>query len=682
MPRSAPNLLIHETSPYLRQHAHNPVDWHPWGAEALEKARAEDKPIFLSIGYAACHWCHVMERESFEDEDTARLLNAGFIPVKVDREERPDLDAIYMSAVVVLTGRGGWPMSVFLTPDGKPFYGGTYFPNDRRYGMPPFRDVLRAVTEAWEKRKGEVQESGDRITRVILENFRTPEASAGLRADLPGQALRVIQETFEGTWGGFGNAPKFPQPLALEFLMRAHARTGDAGILAAITRTLDTMARGGLFDHIGGGFHRYCVDESWRVPHFEKMLYDNAQLARTYLHAWRITGKELYRSVVLRTLDYILREMTHGSGGFFSSQDADSDGNEGTFYIWSLEEVRNALGKDGILFADAYGMSPGGNFEGKNVLYAAGETAELAERHRLSPEEVEARLEGGRRKLFGIREKRGRPARDEKVITGWNALALAAFAEAASTLSRSDYLEAAERNGAFLLRELRGPGGRILRSWKEGRARLNGYLEDYATLAHGLLALYRTTFDSGWFVAARELGDAILLRFSDPDGGFFDTSDDHEKLLFRPKNLSDNATPSGSAMAAAVLLELEVYTGEPRYGEAAESALSAVQDRVSRSPHMFAHWLCAMEFALGPRCEVAVVGEGGGAAELIAVARSGFRPYMVLAAGKEDRESPVPLLRGRAAVKGRAAAYVCRNGTCAPPATGPEELEKLIRRGW
>ncbi|MDA8122873.1 MAG: DUF255 domain-containing protein, partial [Deltaproteobacteria bacterium] len=291
MPRSAPNLLIHETSPYLRQHAHNPVDWHPWGAEALEKARAEDKPIFLSIGYAACHWCHVMERESFEDEDTARLLNAGFIPVKVDREERPDLDAIYMSAVVALTGRGGWPMSVFLTPDGKPFYGGTYFPNDRRYGMPPFRDVLRAVTEAWEKRKGEVQESGDRITRVILENFRTPEASAGLRADLPGQALRVIQETFEGTWGGFGNAPKFPQPLALEFLMRAHARTGDAGILAAITRTLDTMARGGLFDHIGGGFHRYCVDESWRVPHFEKMLYDNAQLARTYLHAWRITGK-------------------------------------------------------------------------------------------------------------------------------------------------------------------------------------------------------------------------------------------------------------------------------------------------------------------------------------------------------------------------------------------------------
>jgi uncharacterized protein YyaL (SSP411 family) len=383
--------------------------------------------------------------------------------------------------------------------------------------------------------------------------------------------------------------------MVLEFLLRAHARTGDPGILAEVTRTLDAMARGGLFDHLGGGFHRYCVDEAWRIPHFEKMLYDNAQLARTYLHAWQVTGKGLYRRVVERTLDYVLRELTHPAGGFFSSQDADSDGHEGTYYIWSLEEMRDALGDDGMLFADAYGMRLGGNFEGRNVLHEARETGELAQRHRLSPEEVEDRLERGRRKLIEIREKRVRPARDEKVITAWNGLALAAFAEAARALGRDDYLEAARRNGALLLRDLRGPDGRVLRSWKEGRARLNGYLEDYATLAHGLLALYRTTSDPRWYAAARELGDAILSRFSDPAGGFFDTSDDHEKLLLRPKDLSDNATPSGGSVAAAVLLELAACTGEPGYREAAERALRVVQERASGSPHMFAHWLCVLE---------------------------------------------------------------------------------------
>jgi len=595
MARSAPNLLILESSPYLRQHAYNPVDWHPWGPEALEMARAQDKPIFLSIGYSACHWCHVMERESFEDEEIAKILNQKFIPVKVDREERPDLDAIYMSAVVALTGRGGWPMSVFLTPDGKPFYGGTYFPNDRRYGMPSFPDVLRAVADAWKKRKEEVRERGVRVTTVIRENFRTRESSPGLRPDLLGQAVRIFRESFDGTWGGFGKAPKFPQPIALEFLMRAHARTKDARILAVINGTLDAMARGGLFDHLGGGFHRYCVDDAWRVPHFEKMLYDNALLARSYLHAWKITGKRVFLGVVEQTLDYILREMTHPAGGFFSSQDADSEGHEGTFYLWSLEEVRNALGDDWDLFADAYGVSPGGSFEGRNVLYESRAAKELAERHRLSSGEVEARLAEGRRKLFDVREKRGRPARDEKVITGWNALALGAFAEAARALCRSDYRVAAEKNAVFLLRELRGPGCRILRSWKDGRARLNGYLEDYANLANALLILYRATFDIEWFSAARQLGEAILSRFSDPDGGFFDTSDDHESLLLRPKELSDNPTPSGGAMAATVLLKLGSYTGEHRYRDAAERALISVQGRASASPLMFSQWLCAME---------------------------------------------------------------------------------------
>ncbi|MEK6779622.1 MAG: thioredoxin domain-containing protein [Candidatus Deferrimicrobiota bacterium] len=680
MRRSEPNRLIHETSPYLRQHAYNPVDWYPWGAEALEKARVEGKPVFASIGYAACHWCHVMERESFEDEDTARFLNTHFVPVKVDREERPDLDGIYMGAVVAMTGRGGWPMSVFLTPDGKPFYGGTYFPDVPKFGMPSFNEVLRAVAEVWRNRRGWVLECGSRITESIRENSRASVGPPAMDSRFLAQALRGLQETFDPARGGFGGAPKFPQPMPLEFLMRAHARTGDSGILAMIARTLDAMARGGLFDHLGGGFHRYCVDESWRIPHFEKMLYDNAQLARTYLHAWQITGNGLYRGIAERTLDYVLREMTHPAGGFFSSQDADSEGREGRFYVWSIEEVRAALGHDGMLFADAYGMSPGGNFEGKNVLLAACGTEELARRHGLPPEEVGARLEENRRKLLEVRERRERPARDEKILAGWNGLMLASFAEAARAWNRTDYRKAAEKNAAFLLRNLRGPDGRVLRSWKEGEARLNGYLEDYANLAHGLLALYQTTFDTGCFVAARELADTILSRFSDPSGGFFDTSDDHEELICRPKDLADNAIPSGSAMAATVLLELGAYTGEKRYAEEAEQALCAVLDRASGFPSMHAQWLCALEFGLGPRREVAILGEGQDAADLISVARSGFLPDQVVAAGKADRESPVPLLRGHAPVEGRASAYVCRNQACEQPVNEPEALARLLRR--
>ncbi len=590
-----PNLLIHESSPYLMQHAYNPVDWHPWGEEALEKARSGDRPIFLSIGYAACHWCHVMERESFEDEETARLLNEKFVPVKVDREERPDLDAIYMSAVVALTGSGGWPMSVFLTPDGKPFFGGTYFPGDRRYGTPSFKEVLRAVADAWEKRREEMRSRGERLAIVIGEKYRAPAPSKGSRAEVLDLAVRDFRESFDVLHGGFGKAPKFPQPMSLEFLMRAHARTGDPAILAMVDRTLEAMARGGLFDHIGGGFHRYCVDEAWRIPHFEKMLYDNAQLASAYLRAWSVTGKERYRQVAGRTLDYLLREMTDPSGGFFSSQDADTEGYEGRFYVWSLVEVRAALGEDGILFSEAYGMIPGGNFEGRNVLYEARGAGELAKRHSLSPREVEERLERARGKLFEIRERRRRPEGNGMAIAGWNALALAAFAEGARVLSRSDYLEAAERNAGFLLRDLRAPGGRILRSWKGGRKGGTGFLEDYANLAFGLLALRRTTLDPRWLAAAREIGDAILDRFSDPDGGFFDTSDDHEELLIRPRETADNATPSGGAMAATVLLELAGETGESRYREAAERALDAVLGRAAESPRAYARWLCAME---------------------------------------------------------------------------------------
>ena len=665
------NRLANETSPYLLQHTDNPVDWYPWGAEALQKARDEDKPIFLSIGYSACHWCHVMAHESFEDEDVAALMNAHFVNVKVDREERPDLDRIYMGAVQALTGRGGWPMSVFLTPEGEPFYGGTYFPPAPRYGMPSFRDVLMAVVDAWRKRRDQLVEGGQQLVAAIQNHSVLPGDAVG--GDLKGETLDAavmdLWGQFDAAHGGWGGAPKFPQPMALECLLRVHHGTGDTRALHMVTQTLDAMARGGMYDQIGGGFHRYSVDDHWLVPHFEKMLYDNAQLARVYLHAWQVTGEPLYRTIVEETLDYVVREMFSPEGGFYSTQDADSEGEEGKFFVWTPDEIRDVLGDQAARFVAAYGVTGRGNFEGKNILELMG-----------SLEERDA-LVDARRRLFEVRERRVHPGRDDKVLTSWNGLMLAAFAEAARVLEREDYLEVAERNAEFLLCELGTPEGRLHHTWKDGVAKVNGYLEDYTHLIEGLLELYQTTFDARWYEAAHELAEAMIEHFHAPGGGFYDTSDDHETLIVRPRELQDNAVPSGNAMAALVLLRLAGLALDPHYLEIAHSMLGGVQNLLARYPLGFAQWLIALDYALAGSRDVALVGEPGArdTDALVEATFRGYRPHQVVALGTAEGAPPaVPLLEGRKRVDGRATAYVCVEFACQAPVTEPEALRAKL----
>jgi uncharacterized protein YyaL (SSP411 family) len=737
------NRLANETSPYLLQHADNPVDWYPWGEEALQKAEAEDKPIFLSIGYSACHWCHVMAHESFEDEATAAILNAHFVSVKVDREERPDLDRIYMSAVQALTGRGGWPMSVFLTPDGWPFYGGTYFPPVPRYGMPSFADVLVAVADAWRDRRQELIEGSENLVASIEQQMASIEQQMasieqqmasieqqmatgkdGKRKDVKRETLDAalnaafekILQSFDGDHGGWGGGPKFPQPMALEFLLRYHHTTGDERALGMVTQTLDAMARGGMYDQIGGGFHRYSVDDRWLVPHFEKMLYDNAQLARVYLHAWQVTGNEFFRTITEEILDYVVREMTYvgagandqqlrlrpqlpsnaiGVAGFYSTQDADSEGVEGKFFVWTPDEIREVLGEEANVFMAAYGVQPGGNastgstrsastgsahgFEGKNILEFVGTMDQR-------PALAEAR-----RKLFAAREKRVHPGRDEKVLTSWNGLMLAAFAEAARVLDRDDgsraltasYRQVAERNAEFLLRELRQENGRLLRTWKAGEAKLNGYLEDYAYLIEGLLELYQTAFEPRWFVAAQELAETMITHFQAPNGGFFDTSDDHESLITRPRDLQDNATPSGNAMATAVLLKLAGFTNEWRYVDLAHQAVAQMQGMMAQYPLGFGQWLQALSYTLSKPREIAIVGDPNAAdtRALLGVVHSGYRPFQVVALGAPSTQFPaVLLLQDRGLVDGHAAAYVCRDFSCQAPISEPEGLQAQLER--
>ncbi len=676
-----PNRLIQETSPYLLEHAHNPVEWYPWGSAALEKARAEDKPIFLSIGYAACHWCHVMARESFEDAATAALLNESFVAIKVDREERPDLDSIYMNAVVAMTGQGGWPMSVFLTPEGVPFYGGTYFPDTRRHGLPAFREVLLSLAQAWKNQRAEVLRGSARL-RQYLEAGDLPsnlKADAPLDPNILREATDKIYSQFDWENGGWGDAPKFPQPMTIEFLIRRHVATRDELVLKMITRTLDKMTRGGIYDQLGGGFHRYATDAVWGTPHFERMTYDNAQLARVYLHAWQMTRHDSYRRTAEETLDYVAREMTHARGGFFSSSDADSEGHEGKFFVWTRDEIRAALGDDAQMFMDAYGVTAQGNFEGKNILQVARDFDVIAAMYHLDKSRVERRLDAARRELFIAREQRVKPARDEKVLTSWNGLMLAAFAEAARALGRDDYRALAERNADFILTELRDNNGRLQRSWKDGTVRIGGFLEDYANLIEGLLALYQTTFDERWFIAARELADTMLVLFSDPRGGFYDTSRAAEKLVTRPKDVQDNAVPSGNAMAATVLLKLGAYTGERGYTEAAERALQLVQHALAVAPTGFAQWLCALDFALGKPKEIAMVGDPQGARELLKVVSREYHPNQVVAYAIEGDASAIPLLHTRVSLKNRATAYVCQSFTCQMPVTEPADLAALLR---
>ncbi|HRO92169.1 MAG TPA: thioredoxin domain-containing protein, partial [Promineifilum sp.] len=626
------------------------------------------------------HWCHVMAHESFENPATAELMNRYYVNIKVDREERPDLDSIYMSAVQALTGQGGWPMTVFLTPDGRPFYGGTYYPPVPRHGMPAFPQLLVALAEAWADKREEIERSAGEITTHLSQIAMAGGGDEGvLTTDLFDQALNGLLRTYDNKLGGFGHAPKFPPSMTLEFLLRMHVQRGDAMALRMAEHTLEMMARGGIYDQLGGGFARYSTDDRWLVPHFEKMLYDNALLARVYLHAWQLTGKPLYRRVVEETLDFVVRELRHEEGGFYSSYDADSEGEEGKFYVWSAEEIHTALGSDAELFMAYYDVSNAGNWEGHNILNIRRDPAEVAAAFGLDATAMEQTLTTARQTLYDIRARRVWPGLDDKVLTAWNGLMLAAFAEAGRALSRLDYTDIATQNAEFLYTNLRQTDGRLLRSWRAGtRARYNAYLEDYAFLADGLLALYQTTFEPRWFLWARELAEWMLTHFQDSAGGFFDTSDDHETLLHRPRDVQDNATPSGNSMAAHVLLALSLYTGEGRYWDTAESMVAALAEPMMRYPGAFSHWLCAAALIMAEPREVAIVGDPAAAdtRELLDVLQSRYRPALVAAVGPS--EPVVPLLAGRPQLNGRATAYVCRRFVCLNPVTQPEALAEQL----
>jgi uncharacterized protein YyaL (SSP411 family) len=673
--RRGTNRLANETSPYLLQHAHNPVDWYPWGDEALEKARREDKPILLSIGYAACHWCHVMERESFEDPETAALMNRHFVPVKVDREERPDLDSVYMEAVQAMTGHGGWPMTVFLTPEGEPFFGGTYFPDEDRHGMPAFRRVLTAVAEAWRERRGEIDEQGRRLARAIGRSSSLGPSADPLSEDVLRAAFATLVRGFDRQWGGLAGAPKFPQPMMLEFLLRCHVR-GMPEAAELVRITLDRMASGGVYDQVGGGFHRYSVDERWHVPHFEKMLYDNAQLALLYAEAWQLMDRPLYRRVAAQTFDYLLREMRPPEGGFFSSQDADSEGVEGRFFAWSHEDLVDAAGE---AVAAYFGSLPGGNWEGTNVLWTPFPPATAAAEYGLSEDDLSRRVERARQELFRRREGRVRPATDDKVLASWNGLAIGALARGGRILDRPRYVEAAESAAGFVLDNLRREDGRLLRSWRDDRRGGPAFADDHALLAFGLLELSEATLDTRWLSEARAIADDLVRLFHDSErGGFFQTGSDAEPLVIRPKEVLDNALPSGNSAAADVLLRLSLLYGDADLERAALSALRLVRDAMARAPSAFGRALCALDLYVGPSRELALVGDRSGIRKLARVAWSRFLPNVVMAAGESG--SDIPVLKDRTPQDGKAAAYVCERFVCRRPVTEPDELAAQLER--
>jgi uncharacterized protein YyaL (SSP411 family) len=653
-----PNRLEAETSPYLRQHKDNPVDWYAWGEEALTRSREDDRPLLVSIGYSACHWCHVMAHESFEDEAIAALMNEHFVCVKVDREERPDVDAVCMEACQALTGHGGWPLNAFLTPEGVPFYAGTYFPPEQRHGMPSWRMVLDAISNAWSERRDDVRRQGAQIVQALGATARLEPSPEPITDELLRDSVVALEGMYDPVNGGFGGAPKFPQAPVIELLL---AR-GEREMALA---TLRAMARGGIYDQIGGGFARYAVDATWTVPHFEKMLYDNALLARAYLHGWQVSGTDRFRDVCIETLDWALREMQHPEGGFYCALDADSEGVEGKFYAWTLAELRSVLG-DGELADEAvayFGATERGNFErGLNVLEARGP-------------EPETRNEI-RRRLLEARSRRVRPGLDDKCLTAWNALMISTLAEAGAVLGRSDYLEAAVRSATFVMVDLGGADGRLLRTWKDGRARIPAYLEDHAFLVQALIDLYEATGDPRWYGEAVAVADTMIERFADPEhGGFFTTASDQATLAARRKDLDDSPIPSGNSAAAFGLLRLALLSGEGRYEEYALGVLRLLFPLGVRHPLGFGHLLAAADFYVAPVKEVAIVGPRDEADALVRVVRDAYRPHLVLATGPSDG---VPLLDGRGTVDGHAAAYVCEHFVCQAPVTTVAELAAAL----
>jgi uncharacterized protein len=649
-----PNHLAGQSSPYLRQHQDNPVDWYPWGEEALTRAREEDRALLVSIGYSACHWCHVMERESFEDPEVAALMNERFVCMKVDREERPDVDAICMDACQAMTGHGGWPLNAFLTPELVPFYAGTYFPPEQRQGLPSWRMVLLAVADAWESRREEIRQQGSQVVQSLGATSRLEPSPDPIRDELLQGAVSALHQSYDAAHGGFGGAPKFPPASTIEFLLARGEREMSLA-------TLGHMARGGIYDHVGGGFARYAVDATWTVPHFEKMLYDNALLARAYLHGWLVSGEDRFRRVCCETLDWALREMRGTEGGFCSALDADSEGVEGKFYVWTTAELREALGELGQDAISYFGATERGNFEhGLNVLEGRGPEPE--------------RLPEIRCKLYGARAERARPGLDDKRLTSWNALMISALAEAGAVLERRDYLDAAVACASFLLSEVRDDDGRLLRTWKEGKGRIDAYLEDHAFLLEALITLYEATFERHWYTEAVMLADVLIDRFEDSErGGFFTTAEDQRQLPARRKDLEDSPIPSGNSAAAVGLLRLSLLSGEGRYERHALGVLRLLYPLASRHPHGFGHLLLAADFYLAPVREVAIVGPEPEA--LVRVVREQFRPHLVLAGGNSQ---DLPLLEGREPVDGHAAAYVCQHFICEAPVSTPEELAAAL----
>ncbi|HUP66192.1 MAG TPA: thioredoxin domain-containing protein [Thermoanaerobaculia bacterium] len=671
------NRLAQETSPYLLQHAHNPVDWYPWGPEAFARARDEDRPIFLSIGYSACHWCHVMERESFEDERVAALLNESFVSIKVDREERPDVDSIYMQAVQMMTGHGGWPMSMFLTPEGAPFFGGTYFPPEDRHGLPSFSLVLRQIAAAWRDRRGDVTTASEELRRALVESSVPPSQKGNLTRDALTAAANSLAAGFDPEFGGFGSAPKFPPSMSLDFVMQVAARTGDPRLRQVVTHTLDQMGAGGIYDQIGGGFHRYSVDAKWLVPHFEKMLYDNALLARLYVRGWQWTKEPRYARIARETLDFIAREMRSPEGGFYSTLDADSEGVEGKFYVWTRAEILKALGhEDGEIVARLFDASDEGNWEGHSILNLPREPEVVARELGMEPEVLLEIVTRARPTLLAARERRVRPGRDEKILAGWNGWMLAAFSEAALAFDSDHYREIATANADFLLSRLR-PEGRLLRSWKDGVGRIDALLEDFAGVAWGLIASFEATQRRSDLDAALELAREMIERFGDAEGGgFWDTPHDGEPLITRPRDLFDNATPSGNSLAAATLLRLGAYFDDRELEAEGKKVVEAMAGTVMRVPSAFGFLLSqAAEWIAGPPTEIAVTGswEDVDVRSFWQVIGESYLPNRILAS---STAAPLPLVEGKPL--DRAAVWICERYSCQEPISDPEQLRSAL----
>jgi uncharacterized protein len=678
------NRLIDESSPYLLQHAHNPVDWFSWGDEAFAKAKAEDKPVLLSVGYSACHWCHVMEHESFENEEIAALMNEHFVNIKVDREERPDIDQIYMNFVQLTTGRGGWPMTVFLTPEGFPFFGGTYFPPYDRYNMPGFPRLLISIAESYRDKRDEILHSTTELLGELRRIGLVEGDGSPVSAEQLERAQKSIIRGYDATNGGFGGAPKFPAPITLEFLLRQYHQTRDEGLLNIVTHTCRKMADSGMYDQLAGGFHRYSVDAVWLVPHFEKMLYDNAQLARLYLHVWQVTNDEYFKQKTSEILDYVLREMTDELGGFYSAQDADSEGEEGKFFVWTPAELKEILGEeDARVFGFHFDVSASGNFEhDTSILHERQSIEDSAAALEIDAARLSEILSACKEKLFAVREKRIKPMRDEKVLTAWNGLTLAAFAEAGFVLHRHDYIDAARKNADFILGNMQTTDGHLLRTYGNsttgGRAKLNAYLEDYALFAEGLLVLFETTGETRWLKEAKRLADLMIAEFWDEEnGGFYFTGDTHENLIVRSKDFFDNATPSGNSVAAEVLLRLSKITGEEKYSRYAVGIFRLLSGQLAKYPQAFGRALAALSFSLADVKEIVLLFDPGQNENALAdVFRQHYLPAKVLVLAEAPGDTGLlPILEGKELIADSPTAFVCENYTCREPVT---EREKLL----